>query len=158
MNSSTMQKVECLCLFDITATAINGHQRNIEYPYVSKTGTVVNNHQELARARNQQRNLDTVLQLIGMRTQVFEITDSEITTDIPAEFAWAGTDVRVWRFTFEVEPLSQWSIDNDDFWILKNDSDRTPMLMGLTETAQMEPWLVTQGNNVNIIYHAQATK
>lgn len=158
MNSSTMQKVECLCLFDITATAINGHQRNIEYPYISKTGTMVNNHQELAQARNQQRNLDTVLQLIGMRTQVFEITDSEITTDIPAEFAWAGTDVRVWRFTFEVEPLSQWSIDNDDFWILKNDSDRTPMLIGLTETAQMEPWLVTQGNNVNIIYHAQATK
>ena len=153
-----MQKVECLCLFDITTTAINGHQRNIEYPYVSKTGTVVNNRQDLVRARNQQRNLDTVLQLIGMRTQVFEIANSEITTDIPAEFLWAGKDVRVWRFTFEVEPLSQWTIDNDDFWILKNDSERTPMLTGLTETAQLDPWLVTQGNNVNIIYHAQENK
>lgn len=158
MNSSTMQKVECLCLFDITATAINGHQRNIEYPYVTKTGITINNHLELSQARNQQRNLDTVLQLIGMRTQVFEITDPTVIDSVPDVFAWAGTGAKVWRFTFEVEPQSQWSIDNDDFWILKNDSDRTPMLMGLTETATMDPWLVTQGNNINIIYHAQIAK
>jgi hypothetical protein len=153
-----MLKIECLCLFDITATAVNGHQRNIEYPYTSKTGAVINNHQELGRARNQQRNFDTILQLIGMRTQVFEITDPTMATDIPLEFAWAGADARVWHFTFEIEPQSQWSVDNDDFWILKNDSDCTPMLIGLTETAKMEPWLVTQGHNVNIIYHAQANK
>ncbi len=158
MNSSTMLKVECLCLFDITATAVNGHQRNIEYPYTSKTGSVIHNQLELAQARNQQRNFDTILQLAGMRTQVFEITDPELVTDIPKEFAWAGNNVNVWRFTFEVEPQSQWTVDGDDFWILKNDSDCTPMLMGLTETASMEPWLITQGHNVNIIYHAQTNK
>jgi hypothetical protein len=153
-----MLKIECLCLFDITATAVNGHQRNIEYPYVSKTGTVINDQLELARARNQQRNLDTILQLVGMRTQVFEISDPEIVTNVPQDFAWAGPDVQVWRFTFEIEPQSQWSVDNDDFWLLKNDSDRTPMLMGLTETAKMDPWLITQGSNINIIYHAQTNK
>lgn len=158
MNSSTVKKVECLCLFDITATAINGHQRNIEYPYTSRNGTVINTEQELARARNQQRNLDTILQLLGMRTQIFEITEPTLITDIPPEFAWAGKDVQVWSFTFEIEPQSQWTVDNDDFWVLKNDSEGTPMLTGLTENVSLEQWLVTQGNNVNIIYHAQENK
>lgn len=153
-----MRKVECLCLFDITATAVNGTQRNIQYPYTTKNGIQINDLKELAQARNQQRNLDTILQLIGMRTQIFEITNPELVTDVPAEFAWAGTDMRVWRFTFEIEPQSQWLVDDDEFWILKNDSDRTPMLVGLEETAQMEPWLVTQGSYINIIYHAQDNK
>ena len=158
MNSNTMRKVECLCLFDITATAVNGTQRNIQYPYVSKNGTQINDAWSLSQARNQQRNLDTILQLIGMRTQIFEISDPELVADIPEEFTWAGDRARVWRFTFEIEPQSQWTVDNDEFWILKNDSDRTPMLAGLAETVAMEPWLVAQGHNINIIYHAQDNK
>ena len=158
MNSNTMRKVECLCLFDITATAINGTQRNIQYPYVSKNGMQINASWELTQARNQQRNLDTILQLVGMRTQIFEITNPELVTDIPRDFAWAGNNAKVWRFTFEIEPQAQWTVDNDEFWILKDDSDRTPMLVGLTETAKMEPWLVAQGHNINITYHAQETK
>jgi hypothetical protein len=158
MNSSTMQTVECRCLFDITATAVNGTQRNIQYPYITKNGTQINDALALSQARNQQRNLDTILQLTGMRTQIFEITDPELVSDIPAEFVWAGKEAKIWQFSFEIEPQSQWSVDNDEFWILKNDSDHTPMLIGLTETAQMDPWLVTQGDRINIIYHAQTTK
>jgi hypothetical protein len=154
MNSSTMQRIECRCLFDITATAINGHQRNIQYPYISKSGIKINNAWELAQARNQQRNLDTILQLIGMRTQIFEMTNPEIVTESISEFAWAGDNVKVWRFFFEIEPQSQWTVDNDDFWVLKNDSHSTPMLLGLTETANMDPWIATQGNRINTIYHA----
>ena len=149
-----MQRIECRCLFDITATAINGHQRNIQYPYISKSGIKINNAWELAQARNQQRNLDTILQLIGMRTQLFEVTNPEIVTESIPEFAWAGNNVKVWRFFFEIEPQSQWTVDNDDFWVLKNDSHSTPMLLGLTETASMDPWIVTQGNRINTIYHA----
>jgi hypothetical protein len=145
-------------LFDITSTAVNGHQRNVEYPYVSRSGVEINNPRDLAQARNQQRNLDTVLQLLGMRTQVFEISKSEITSDIPPEFAWAGTESRVWRFTFEIEPQSQWTVDGDNFCILKADSELTPILLGLTETAKMEPWIKTQGPNINIIYYAKTNK
>jgi hypothetical protein len=84
-----MQTVECRCLFDVTATTVNGTQRNIQYPYITKNGTQINDALALSQARNQQRNLDTILQLIGMRTQIFEITDPELVSDIPAEFVWA---------------------------------------------------------------------
>jgi hypothetical protein len=149
-----MQKFECYCLFDITATAVTGHQRNTEYPYISKSGIQIRNAQELAQARNQQRNLDTILQLVGMRTQIFEVTAPEVVTEHISEFAWAGDTVKVWKFSFEIEPQSQWTVDNDEFWVLKNDSHSTPMLLGLTETAKMNPWIVTQGNCINTIYHA----
>jgi hypothetical protein len=141
-------------LFDITATAVTGHQRNTEYPYISKSGIQIRNAQELAQARNQQRNLDTILQLVGMRTQIFEVTAPEVVTENISEFAWAGDNAKVWKFSFEIEPQSQWTVDNDEFWVLKNDSHNTPMLLGLTETAKMNPWIVTQGHCINTIYHA----
>jgi len=158
MSSSTMQKVECLCLFDITSTAVNRNQRNVQYPYKTKTGLQITDANTLIRARNQQRNFDTILQLLGLRTQIFNATDSVLTTSVPEQFAWAGSTVKVWSFDFEIEPQSQWTVDNDDFGVLKSDSDQTPMLVGLTETAIMDPWLTVQGNNTNIIYHAKIYK
>ncbi len=159
MNSNTTLKVDCLCLFDITATGINGHQRNIEFPYISKSGAEIKTETELFRARNQQRNFDTLQQLISLRTQVDitakpEVVDNQ---DIP-EFKWAGKAAKIWKFTFEVEAQSQWAADGDELWLLKNDSHKTPMLLGLEETTMLDPWISTQGDKTNTVYHVNQTK
>ena len=143
-----MQKIECFTLFDITATGINGHVKAAQFPYVSRGGIEIKDVLELSRARNQQRNFDTLLQLIGLRTQMFNVTDPVVLTTGPFG------DHKTWCFNFEIEPQSQWSVDGDQFWILRQDSQGTPMIIGLEETAVLEPKIVAQGHNANVIYHA----
>lgn len=147
-----MRKVECYCLFDITDTGINGHTRNISFPTIDKTGNQIMTSAELNRARNQQRNFDTLLQLISLRTQMFNIESPTIcNTDL-----FPGK--KCWKFSFEIEPNAQWLVDNDEFWVLKQDSDNTPMITGLTEDTGLDPILCATGTAPNIVYHAQDTK
>jgi hypothetical protein len=147
-----MRKVECHSLFDITNTGINGHTRNIAFPVADKNGNQIMTSAELNRARNQQRNFDTLLQLIGLRTQMFNIESPKVctTTLFP--------DKKCWQFSFEIEANAQWLVDNDEFWVLKQDSDNTPMITGLTEDPDLAPILDATGTNPNIIYHAQDNK
>lgn len=152
-----MRKISCYCLFDITPTGVTGHQRQTSYPFTTRKGQVIQDQRQLNLARNQQRNWDTVLQLIGLRTQIFETSDPEIIENNNI-FPNAPAGARVWSFSFEVEPQAQWLVDNDEFWVLKHDSERTPMILGLNETALLEPWITALGNNINIIYHAQENK
>ncbi len=107
---------------------------------------------ELNRARNQQRNFDTLLQLIGLRTQIFNIESPTLCNSplFPGQ--------KSWRFSFEIEANAQWLVDNDEFWVLKQDSNNTPMIVGLTEDPGLGPILDATGINPNIIYHAQETK
>lgn len=143
-----MRKIECYTLFDITATGINGHVKAAQFPYQSKFGITINDHAGLLKARNQQRNFDTLLQLIGLRTQVYNI--SQPTQMLSGPFGARKT----WHFTFEIEPQSQWTVDGDDLWILKQDSEGTPMIVNLDEEASIDPKIFTQGNKVNTVYHA----
>jgi hypothetical protein len=143
-----MQKIECYTLFDITATGINGHAKIAQFPYVSRHGTTIPDAISLSRARNQQRNFDTLLQLIGLRTQVFNVSAPEITDHGPFG------NYRTWRFEFDIEPQQQWTVDGDQLWMLKQDSEGTPMIVNLNETADIEPRIVVQGDQPNIIYHA----
>lgn len=143
-----MQKIECYTLFDITATGVNGHVKAAQFPYVSKSGQILADPAALSIARNQQRNFDTLLQLIGLRTQMFNAT-----TPTVAESGPMGQH-RTWHFEFEIEPRSQWLVDGDPFWMLKQDSQGTPMIINLGESAGLEPRIITQGNKVNTVYHA----
>lgn len=129
-----MKRVDCYCRFDITATGVTN----------SRPGTTDAVSQ---RARNQQRNWDTMLQLAGMRTQIFNVAGPEDATG-RSPF---GSD-RAWKFSFEVEPEAQWLVDGDEFWVLRQDSDGTPMITGLTESVGLDPMIRTFGQTPNVIY------
>ncbi len=148
-----MQKVECYCLFDITNTGINGQSRTTAFPIKTKDGIEISNTVELNRCRNQQRNFDTLLQVISLRTQIFNIK-SPIYNQGNSYFQGRPH----WQFSFEIEPNSQWLVDNDDFWILKQDTTGTPMIIGLNETADLAPVLDATSATPNVIYHAQVNK
>jgi hypothetical protein len=90
-----------------------------------------------------------MMQLAGMRTQIFNIHEPQIITDGSSPF---GPERRTWKFSFEIEPEAQWLVDNDEFWVLKQDSDGTPMLTGLTESPGIAPVIRTQSSDLNVIY------
>jgi hypothetical protein len=131
-----MKKVDCYCLFDITATGVSSNRPSGPDPAVNL-------------ARNQQRNWDTMTQLAGMRTQIFNIDPPQRIEGKESPF---GDDCTAWKFSFEIEPEAQWTVDGDEFWVLKHDSDGTPMITGLTETPGLEPLIQTLGDHPNVIY------
>ena len=111
---------------------------------ITNTGvTKFSKEQELAR--NQQRNWETVLQILGMRTQLFRIEQINVSTQNLKKFdfgdAYTGNH-KVWTFEFEVEFLDV---------IQVNDFAQVPATFDLTETAKPDMNLFyTGGPNKNI--------
>ena len=70
-----MIKVKVQTLFDITATGVTGHYRPARGPFCDRTGQEINNADTWNRARNQQRNWETLTQLISLRTQIDNVVE-----------------------------------------------------------------------------------
>jgi hypothetical protein len=111
---------------------------------------------ELERMRNKQRNWETVVQILGLRTQIMSIKQLKTETKDLSQHAF-GSDYqdkqRVWIFEFEVEFENLYLQDHDDHGILKNDFAHTPVIMGLDETATPPvPLFYTDGSSKNIYF------
>jgi hypothetical protein len=83
-----MTKIRCRCLFDITATGVTGHFKSARVPFQDRAGKNIVNNATWNRSRNQQRNWETLTQLISLRTQVTELTDP-VRADQSWEFEFA---------------------------------------------------------------------
>jgi hypothetical protein len=121
--------IKCSTQFDITATGVVGHYKSSRQPFLTET--------EWTRARNQQRNWETLQQLISLRTQIFNLT----------------SPVRKngqWQFEFASEITDVFGDGTDPVAILKQDADGVPMLSGLDNDSQIEPILITKGPRQNI--------
>ena len=126
-------KIQCQTLFDITATGVTGHIKPGRMPFYDLAGNRIADAMEWNRSRNQQRNWETVTQLIGLRTQVINLTS-------PAKI-----DQR-WQFEFEVDNENLFSDNSDTLSVLKTDCAGVPMLTGLTETPALTPLLAVNTN------------
>lgn len=130
-------RIKCSTYFDITYTGITGHFRAAKLPFVDQAGNNISDQMSWTRARNQQRNWETVNQLASMRTQMFDVSPTK---------QQDGT----WYFEFEVESNDVFLVDNDTTGSLKSDSQGTPMLTGLGESLTDQPMLITAGPDQNI--------
>jgi hypothetical protein len=114
-------KIQCQTLFDITATGTTGHIKPSRMPFQDRAGTRISDIEQWNRSRNQQRNWETVTQLISLRTQVVELTE-------PVKIA------DCWQFEFEVENENLFLDNLDPLSVLKADCAGVPMLAGLNES------------------------
>lgn len=113
-------KLRCTTKFDITATGVTGHCKPSRMPFFDQSGQRIANEQQWNHARNQQRNWETITQLISLRTQV-----DNLSTPVH--------DNGSWTFEFEVEQHELFLLDSDPVGILKQDCENVPMLIGLKE-------------------------
>jgi len=125
--------------FDITATGITGHYKPAKIPFRDDSGNMIQDLESWTRARNQQRNWETITQVLSLRTQLFRL-QTPIT----------DTKNRAWMFEFETETEHIYGDDSDPTRILKDDADGVPMITGLDEQGELLPLLVTSGPNQNI--------
>ena len=133
--------VQCRTLFDITATGVRNHTSNSRLPFQDQAGQAVETDQQWTRSRNQQRNWETLNQILALRTLPENTTVPEITHTEQG---------REWHFEFDLPSLSSVSEGDQPMTLLLHDCESVPMITGLTETASLAPELRTQDPGANI--------
>jgi hypothetical protein len=132
-------KFVCQTQFDITVTGITGHCKTANMPFTDQAGQKIINEAAWHRSRNQQRNWETLTQILGLRTQLFALTTPVKDT--------TGTR---WMFEFATESAGVYGPDSDPVSVLRSDAEAVPMLCGLGNTPDLDPYLVTTGARQNI--------
>jgi len=132
-------KYICQTLFDITATGVTGHCKSARMPFRDRAGQNINNEEAWNRSRNQQRNWETLTQILSLRTQLFDLTDpiSDQT----------GTR---WMFEFETEFDGVYGPESDPVLVLRADAEGVPMLRELDNDPDIDTVLITNGPRQNI--------
>ena len=125
--------------FDITATGVTGHYKPSRIPFRDHVGNIIIDQISWNRARNQQRNWETITQILSLRTQLFRLRDPVV-----------DTTNSMWFFEFETETAGIYGDIADPTAVLRADADRVPMLTGLDDRVDLFPTLVTDGPNQNI--------
>lgn len=132
-------KYACQTLFDITATGVTGHCKQSRMPFYDRTGQLIDNADSWNRSRNQQRNWETITQILSLRTQLFALTDPIADQ--------TGTR---WMFEFETESDGIYGSEEDPVAILRADANGVPMLRELNNDPDIATVLVTDGARQNI--------
>ena len=132
-------RFSCTTLFDITATGVTGHFKLSRVPFEDRAGNTILDVADWNRSRNQQRNWETLLQILGLRAQPMDLV-MPVYRD--------GT----WEFEFVIESEGVYTINNnaDPLAGLVNDCNGVPMLTGLTEKSGVERTISTHGADQNI--------
>ena len=134
-------KIKCVTLFDITKTNISNRRHLFS-----------DNVPGLVKQRNQQSNLETLLQVIGLRSQPEDITEP-LVISTPKELwgsKYSKKSLKSWEFTFTVGHKEIFRNDGDELGNLQSDCNGVPMIIGLDEGVELMPTLECYGGHKNI--------
>jgi len=121
-------KIECHSRFDITATGIRSNYRSHQIPCRDNNGHEIRDAAAWTRARNQQRNWDTINQIISLRSLPENISDPKKMSNNRGIF---------WQFNFDIiDPAAVGTVD-DPVSLLRADCQSVPMIVGLDEDADI---------------------
>ncbi len=136
-------KIICKTLFDCTYTGVTGNFKAGQIPFNDRAGQSIRNITDWNRARNQQRNWETILQLISLNTQ-------------PQDIVLPQCINGVWQFEFRVESADVFAANNnpDPLAGLKQNCTGVPMITNLNETSDIEPVLCAAGLDQNIWFES----
>jgi hypothetical protein len=132
-------KLVCRTLFDCSYTGVTGNYRAGHTPFVDRTGRTIDSVITWHFARNQQRNWETLLQMISLRAQ-------------PVIVKYPTQDQDQWNFEFDVESVGVYSstANANNVDILLAECNNIPMIVNLTESVALDPNLITAGKKQNI--------
>jgi len=130
-------RFSCTTQFDITATGVTGHYKSSRVPFQDRAGNTIGDIADWNRSRNQQRNWETVQQIISMRTQIVDSTQ-------PCRIALG------WFFEFEIETPGAYGPESSPVSILYSDADGVPMIADLGNCQALPAFLIVSGTQQNI--------
>ena len=109
---------------------------------ITFTGVVrTSSDSEIKKKRNQQRNYETLLQVIGLRTQpmIFE-KPYKLSDEYLSKHQFGDTfngKHNVWVFKFSVEHPEIFKEGDNDLALLERDLNQVPIITGLAETVAL---------------------
>lgn len=120
---------------------------------ITATGVIRSNDVD-SQERNQQRNWETLLQCIGLRTQPQNITEPQAGMGSMKLFDFGDfyeSGQRVWSWTWTTESAGVYDLPGRPLGGLFEDLEQVPIITGLTETARfMLPIFYPYGTIKNI--------
>jgi hypothetical protein len=134
---SSLQRFRGFSLVDITATGIIRDQATDSLQ------------------RNQQRNWETLLQCIGLRTQPYNIQTPTVIDPVDVSMLQFGDfytgEHKVWTWAWTIEREQVYDLPGRPLGALLQDLEQVPIITGLTETARfMLPIFYPHGTIKNI--------
>lgn len=138
-----VQKIRCYTLFNIERTGVSNRARHDE------------SVPDWVKRRNTQSNLDTILQIISLRTQPENISVPKqilLTDRIKQKL---GKDIQaktIWTFTFEINYSSVYNDGNDELGYLYYDCKGVPMIEVERNYEPSNNFLDTSDNLANIFF------
>lgn len=125
--------------FDCRPTGVTGHFRTNVLPFVDRADQSITNFDSWNSSRNQQRNWETILQLIGLYTQPQSISDIRMQNGR-------------WEFEFETEFDDVFRLNEDPVGLLKQACRGVPIINYVQQqlTALLQPdvniWFYPKGH------------
>jgi len=125
--------------FDCRPTGVTGHFRTNVLPFVDRIDQTITNFDSWNSSRNQQRNWETLLQLIGLYTQPQSISDIRMKNGR-------------WEFEFETEFDDVFRLNDDPVGLLKQACRGVPIINYVQQqlTALLQPdvniWFYPKGH------------
>lgn len=139
-----MIRIDVSTKFDCTVTGTVGHYKTSSNQ-INRLGKKLLTLEDWTTSRNQQRNWETFLQLISLRTQPFEIVEPKFKDGL-------------WFWSYQVEFEKLYFHNGDELARLKEDFDQIPMLTGLNEQGELTGILHSNGLNQNIWFECFSNK
>lgn len=144
------------CLVDITNTGVLAQYKRDLPRFIDNANQIVDNEATWNRSRNQQRNWETLTQLMGMITQptILQVPKRYDEQDLSS--LGFGGDITgshtVWTFTIGAEQTGVFNTDRIGGRLLELCQD-IPVIAGLKETANLNPsTFITDGPFTNLYF------
>lgn len=120
---------------------------------ITQTNVVASIH---SKDRNQQRNWETLVQVLGLRVQLLTISEPVVVESDLAGYqfgaAFSGVH-KVWSFRFGIEQEGIYSNATRPYGTLESDFVNVPVILGLDETVSIStPTFTVSGPNTNIYF------
>lgn len=133
-----MQHIKITTKFDITHTNVVRKPKQETFP-IKANGCLFKTNDEWVKARKQQSNWETLMQIVSLRTQPLNIKSYKKDNE--------------WVLEFDIEFDEVFTKDGDDLKLLKDDCENVPMIVGLNEDRGLRPIILVGENMFLEIYN-----
>ena len=155
-NEVQVEVFEVYSLIDITATGLVAPYDSKFKQIIDDNDTVINSERSWNKSRNKQRNWETVVQVLGLRSfpniLYTPVTKFDNLSNYDFGSNYIGKE-NIWVFRFTTEQAGLFAGINSSTELLDLDLHQVPITINLDETVHIDPSIIdTQSTNTRNLY------